>query len=535
MLVAKDLTYPERVTDTNRRALQRLVEDGPDLHPGANYIRYSNGIVKTLKFGDRVKTAEGLCVGDVVERHLMDGDVVLFNRQPSLHKMSIMCHRARVLPSRTFRFNECVCSPYNADFDGDEMNLHLPQTEEARAEAATLMDVRENLITPRSGEPLVAATQDFLTAAFLLTRRDTLLTRDEFCQAAASMGDGVEEVDLPLPAVLRPVPLWTGKQVFNLLLRPNRTVALHCTFETRARNNTVQSVHDPDDGWVVFRDGALLCGNLDKGTLGNGSKKSLIFVLCRDASPSVTARVLHRLTKLTGRWLMNWGFSVGIEDVAPAPHLSALKDATLARGYGACDRAIAEFKAGTLQLLPGCNEEQSLESVLNGLLSKLRDELGSLCIRELPAANSPKIMATCGSKGSIINIAQMVALVGQQSVGGSRIAEGFVERTLPAFVARAKDPAAKGFVANSFFSGLTATEFFFHTMGGREGLVDTAVKTAETGYMQRRMMKALEDLSVQYDRTVRTSAGDIVQFAYGDDGLDPAHGRLAVAAAKFQV
>jgi len=189
VLVAKDLTYPERVTDTNRRALQRLVENGPDLHPGANYIRYSNGIVKTLKFGDRVKTAEGLCVGDVVERHLMDGDVVLFNRQPSLHKMSIMCHRARVLPGRTFRFNECVCTPYNADFDGDEMNVHLPQTEEARAEAACLMDVRDNMINSRSGEPLIAAHQDFITASWLLTQRDVLLDRDMMCQVAAHLGD----------------------------------------------------------------------------------------------------------------------------------------------------------------------------------------------------------------------------------------------------------------------------------------------------------------------------------------------------------
>lgn len=233
--------------------------------------------------------------------------------QPSLHKMSIMCHRAVVLPWRTFRFNECVCTPYNADFDGDEMNLHLPQTEEARAEAALLMDVRENLITPRSGEPLVAATQDFLTAAYLLTRRDTFLTKDEVCQAAATLSDATEHVDLPPPALLKPVPLWTGKQVINLLLRPNKSIALHASFECKARNYSGSGEHmDPDDGYVVFRDGALMAGNLDKGLLGGGSKKGLVYMLCRDVHPSVAARALHRLTKMTSRWLQSYGFSIGV-------------------------------------------------------------------------------------------------------------------------------------------------------------------------------------------------------------------------------
>ncbi|RZJ84469.1 MAG: TM0106 family RecB-like putative nuclease, partial [Massilia sp.] len=251
--VARDLTFPERVTAVNISTLRKYVLNGPAQHPGANYIRSANNVVRHLGFCDRVRAAQSLRIGDTVERHLMDGDPVLFNRQPSLHKMSIMCHRAIVMPWRTFRFNECVCTPYNADFDGDEMNLHLPQTWEARTEAAFLMDVRENLITPRSGEPLVAATQDFLTAAFLLTRRDTFLTRDEFTQAVATLSDATEHIDLPPPTVLKPVPLWTGKQVFNLLLRPNSSIVMHATFETKARNYTKGEYMCAEDGWVVFR------------------------------------------------------------------------------------------------------------------------------------------------------------------------------------------------------------------------------------------------------------------------------------------
>merc|ERR1719375_954170 len=182
---------------------------------------------------------------------------------------------------------------------------------------------------------------------------------------------------------------------------------------------------------------------------------------------------------------------------------------------------IGQYKAGTLTLKPGCTAEQTLEAVVNGELGSIRNQVGKMCEERMPWMNKPRIMAQCGSKGSAINMCQMMACVGQQNVGGARIKDGFVKRTLPHFQKDSKDPKARGFVENSFYSGLDPPEFFFHTMAGREGLVDTAVKTAETGYMQRRLMKALEDLSLKYDLTVRTSSGDVVQFMFGDDGLNP--------------
>lgn len=415
------------------------------------------------------------------------------------------------------------------------MNLHLPQTEEARAEAALLMDVRENLITSRSGEPLIAAHQDFITASWLITQRDVLLDRDQFCQAVATLGDGAEHIDLPAPAILKPGPFWTGKQVINMLLKPNKSISLKASFECKARNYSKKGeVMCPNDGYVMVRDGVLLAGNLDKEIIGNGSKKGLVYVLIRDNSGPVAARALLRFTKMTARWLMNWGFSIGIEDVSPSAKLSSKKQIGMAEGYAKANQLVEQFRAGTLALQPGCNEEQSLEALMNGTLSKLRESMGNMCMDELHRLNPPRVMAVCGSKGSTLNISQMVACVGQQSVGGARIQEGFVERTLPIFPAKAKDPAAKGFVANSFYTGLSATEFFFHTMGGREGLVDTAVKTADTGYMQRRMMKTLEDLCVAYDGSVRTSNGDMVQTRYGDDGLDPAYMEATGRPADFQ-
>jgi DNA-directed RNA polymerase III subunit RPC1 len=522
--VAKTMTYPERVTRYNIEKLRQCVVNGPHVHPGANVIRLDGQkFTKNLLYGDRASLADELKIGDIVERHMEDGDIVLFNRQPSLHKMSVMAHRVKVMPWRTFRFNECVCSPYNADFDGDEMNMHLPQTEEARAEAISLMGVEENLITPRNGEPLVAATQDFLTAAYLLTQKNIFFNREQFCQVLAIMSDALDHMELPPPAIVLPVRLWTGKQVINMLVKPNSKTNVLVNLELKERNYTSNKFMCWKDGYVCFRNSELMCGNLAKKTLGDGSKQGLFYVLLRDHGPHEAARCMNRLAKLCARWLGNFkGFSIGIDDVTPSAELAAKKETLLQNGYDLANESIEQYRRGKLSLKPGCNAIQSLESELNGLLGKLRETAGAECMQSLPFHNNPRIMAECGSKGSALNISQMMACVGQQSVGGKRVPEGFVNRTLPHFLPHALHAAAKGFVANSFYSGLTATEFFFHTMGGREGLVDTAVKTAETGYMARRLMKALEDLSCQYDQTVRNSEGSVVQFTYGDDGLNPA-------------
>ena len=201
------LTYPESVTPHNIELMRQLIRNGPDRHPGAIYYsQKTNKLKKNLRYTDKSKIAAQISAGDVIERHLMDGDIVLFNRQPSLHKMSIMSHQVKVLPWRTFRFNECVCTPYNADFDGDEMNLHLPQTEEARAEAYTLMGVRSNLVTPRSGTLIIGATQDFITSTYLLTQKDEFFDHSTACMLLTSVLAGKEgnlRIDLPPPAILR--------------------------------------------------------------------------------------------------------------------------------------------------------------------------------------------------------------------------------------------------------------------------------------------------------------------------------------------
>ncbi|KAJ3315902.1 hypothetical protein HDV04_000109 [Boothiomyces sp. JEL0838] len=544
--VCKVLTYPEVVTPHNIERLRQNVANGPNVHPGATYItNASNGMKRFLKYGNSTKIAENLKVGDIVDRHLQDDDIVLFNRQPSLHKLSIMSHFVKVRPWRTFRFNECVCAPYNADFDGDEMNLHVPQTEEARAEAVELMGVKSNLVTPRNGEPLIAATQDFITASYLLSRKDVFYDRSQFAQICCYLQDASTHIDLPPPTIFKPVQLWTGKQIFSILLKPNKSININVNLETKCRTfgkdekNKKTGVpfgkskmkcglpYDnsfcPNDGWLVIHNSEIMSGVIDKAIIGDGNKKSMFYVVNRDYGPVEAANCMNRIAKLAARWLANQGFSIGIDDVQPGEKLRAEKVKTVEKGYSDCDETIMLSKQGKLPNQAGCDEEATLEAVLSGILSKIRDDVGTVCFAELNKMNAPLIMSLCGSKGSKINVSQMVACVGQQIISGSRIPNGFGDRSLPHFPKNSKTPAAKGFVGNSFYSGLTPPEFLFHAVSGREGLVDTAVKTAETGYMSRRLMKALEDLTCHYDLSVRDSTGGMIQFKYGDDGLDPAN------------
>lgn len=526
--VAKILTYPERVFEHNIEQLRVAVSKGTNVHPGANYVTDGQtGFKTSLKFGKPHIAAQKLKIGDTVERHIRDGDIVLFNRQPSLHKLSIMSHRAKIRPWRTFRLNECACNPYNADFDGDEMNMHVPQTEEARTEATVLMGVKHNLVTPRNGEPLIAAIQDFITASFLISRRDRFFNRAQFAQVCSYFADADVQIDVPPPAIMKPQQLWTGKQVFSCLIRPNKSCKQLVNLEAQCRtfekpNSRYFKDMSPNDGYLVIVNSEVMCGVMDKATVGDGKKNSVFGVMLRDYGPDCAIQAMNRLAKTCARWLANQGFSLGINDVMPGERLRNTKDSKVEAAYKECLDLIEKAKVGKLTNMPGCNQEQTLESMISGVLSGVRADVGEICMTELSRHNAPLIMAVCGSKGSKINVAQMVACVGQQIIAGSRVPNGFQDRSLPHFAKKSKDPPAKGFVRNSFFSGLTPTEFLFHAISGREGLVDTAVKTAETGYMQRRLMKALEDLSTHYDSSVRNSVGGVVQFIYGDDGLDPA-------------
>lgn len=511
--VAMTLTFPERVTALNKEKLLFLVRNGPHRYPGARFVVREDGVRFDLRYSD--PSSVDLGVGWIVERHMQDEDLVLFNRQPSLHKMSIMGHRAKVLPYSTFRLNLSVTSPYNADFDGDEMNLHLAQSHETRAEIRHLMMNPKQVVSPQGNKPVMGIVQDTLLGVSKMTKRDTFLKKDEMMNALMWLPawDGI----MPPPAIIKPQQLWTGKQLFSLLLQDMR-ISLE-------RDNNLAKDEDTDhkdcrsnDSRVILKDGELLCGVIDKKTVG-AQAGSAVHLIWLEHGPEKTKNFLSWTQYLVNHWLLHNGFSVGCADII-ANNLTLVKvDQILTKAKSDVKELVVQAQKGTLETQAGKSMFESFEAKVNSVLSDARGTSGLEASESLDDRNNIIAMVLSGSKGSNLNISQIIACVGQQNVEGKRMPFGFENRTLPHFTKDDYGPESRGFVENSYLAGLTPQEFFFHAMGGREGVIDTACKTAETGYIQRRLIKALEDARVHYDRTVRTGNGEVLQFLYGEDGM----------------
>ncbi|KAL3624527.1 DNA-directed RNA polymerase II subunit rpb1 [Castilleja foliolosa] len=513
--IALNLTYPETVTPYNIERLKELVENGPHPPPGktgAKYIIRDDGQRLDLRYLKK-SSDQHLELGYKVERHLNDGDFVLFNRQPSLHKMSIMGHRIKIMPYSTFRLNLSVTSPYNADFDGDEMNMHVPQSFETRAEVLELMMVPKCVVSPQANRPVMGIVQDTLLGCRKITKRDTFIEKDVFMNTLMWWEDFDGKV--PAPAILKPRPLWTGKQVFNLIIPKQINLLRYSAWHQEGEKGFIT----PGDTQVRIEKGELLSGTLCKKALGT-STGSLIHVIWEEVGPDAARKFLGHTQWLVNYWLLQNAFSMGIGDtIADSATMEKINE-TIGNAKNEVKELIRAAQEKQLEAEPGRTMMESFENRVNQVLNKARDDAGSSAQKSLSESNNLKAMVTAGSKGSFINISQMTACVGQQNVEGKRIPFGFVGRTLPHFTKDDLGPESRGFVENSYLRGLTPQEFFFHAMGGREGLIDTAVKTSETGYIQRRLVKAMEDIMVKYDGTVRNSLGDVIQFLYGEDGMD---------------
>jgi DNA-directed RNA polymerase II subunit RPB1 len=512
--IALNMTYPETVTPYNIERLQQLVDNGPHPPPGetgARYIIREDGQRLDLRFLKK-SSEKRLEYGYKVERHMVNGDVVLFNRQPSLHKMSIMGHRVRIMPYSTFRLNLSVTPPYNADFDGDEMNMHLPQSYETRAEVKELMMVPKMIVSPQANKPVMAIVQDTLLGCRLITKRDTFITKDVFMNIIMWLEDWDGKV--PKPAILKPQPLWTGKQVFSMML-PKVNLKRTSAWAKDADDHDFSV----EDTAVRIEQGELVTGTLCKKTMGSGGG-GLIHVTWEEWGPIAARGLISQTQTLVNYWLLHHGFTVGIADTIADDETMFSINNTITKAKTDVKEVIKLAQNNELELQPGMTMQQSFEQKVNQILNKARDNAGNSAQNSLMDTNNVKMMVTAGSKGSFLNISQMIACVGQQNVEGKRIPYGFKGRTLPHFSKDDFGPESRGFVENSYLRGLTPQEFFFHAMGGREGLIDTAVKTSETGYIQRRLVKAMEDVVVKYDGTVRNSVGDVIQFLYGEDGMD---------------
>lgn len=494
--IAKTLTFPEKVTKFNMELLQSYVNNGPDTSIGtigANIVHKGKS-QKDLRFAQNIE----LSIGDTVDRHLKDGDIVVFNRQPSLHKMSMMGHKIKVMEHSTFRMNVCATTPYNADYDGDEMNIHAPQSLTVKAEIQELMMVSHNMVSPQSNKPVIGIIQDTLLGCHKITYLDTFISQNIVCDICLKI-----KKPMPLPAIIKPRKLWTGKQIVSMLLPDD------FFFEKKSNMTTEKSTRMNDDSFVFIKDGYICSGNLDKRSLGS-SEAGIIHLLWLEYSHNHAKDFVSQIQYAINYWLNHSGFSIGAMDIFIA------KDAEQK-----VEDCIIEAKTRVNQLInisktANISYEQKINQILNNAMSNA----GLIVKENIDLSNNINATVTGGSKGSMFNISQIMGCVGQQNVNGKRIDLGYTHRVLPHFEKHEISPEAKGFVENSYKKGLTPYEFYFHAMGGREGIIDTAVKTSETGYIQRRLIKAMEDLQVYNDHSVRNSSGDILSFVYGDDGLD---------------
>ena len=513
--IAMNLTFPEVVNRYNRDRMRELIKntiEGPDKYPGAKYVRKHNEHYRTIRLKNIDNVSDvNLVDGDIVDRHLQNGDYVLFNRQPSLHKMSMMAHRIRVMPYDTFRLNVCVTPSYNADYDGDEMNMHVPQSLQTENELIQLTAVPTQIISPKNSKPIISIVQDIALGIYRITNDNVKISQKQLFNILCNNSKFFGIPSEPKYNV-NDTKKWSGQQLLSTIIPPN--VNIQCG------NSSYDPSNDKtDENYVKIEHGEIKQGIFDK-KIYQSMSTGLIHTVFNDNGAQECTDIFDNTQKLICDWLVYDGFSVGMSDLMiDGKTTKALKDVarTLKQDVYAEIRKIHTKEFDNVSIK---TNEERFEEIVNDHLNKATKEIGNIGMSTIDNSNRMLNMIKAGSKGSRINLIQMVGCLGQQSVEGKRISHGFDNRTLPHFTKYDDGPESRGFVESSFVNGLSPQEFFFHAMGGREGLIDTAVKTSETGYIQRKLVKAMEDCKINFDMSVRNASGQIIQFLYGDDGMN---------------
>lgn len=594
------LTYPERVTPWNVVKLRDAIINGSDVHPGATHYADKVSTVRLplnkkarISVSRKLPSSRGMAIqsknscsyefeGKVVYRHLQDGDIVLVNRQPTLHKPSIMAHVVRVLKGeKTLRMHYANCSSYNADFDGDEMNVHLPQDEISRAEAYNIVNANNQYIVPTRGDTVRGLIQDHIVSSVLLTMKGTFLSRGVFHQllyasgvfaggssrrGKISIADEGCFVEPVLPAVWKPKPLWTGKQVITAILNHLTRGYTPCIVDNKvkipeqyfqgkevkqdksktnkrrkkehseSKNEAKESgLKEVDETRLLIWKNELVCGVIDKAQFG---KYGLVHTVQELYGSDVAGLLLGAFSRLFTNFLQFHGFTCGLDDLMVSPDCDKEMKMEL-EGEDVGEKVHRKFvnlenqRTGTRELqletekIIRSNGVTATASLDNLMQTELRDKGSMISKKWLPKGllkpfpqNCISLMTISGAKGSSVNFQQISFLLGQQELEGKRVPRMVSGKTLPSFPPWDFTSRAGGYIIDRFLTGLRPQEYYFHCMAGREGLVDTAVKTSRSGYLQRCLIKNLESLKVAYDYTVRDADGSIVQFYYGEDGVD---------------
>lgn len=482
--IARVVTVAETVTDLNMEAMKKKI-DQADVYPGANYVIRPDGKRKKITADLKDEIISELAPGYQVERHLQNGDIVLFNRHPSLHRGSLMAHYVRVLPGRTFRLHPAVAAPYNADFDGDEMNIHSPQTEEARAEAKILLDVKYNLISAKNGTNMVGCVTDAITGNYLLGLNE--FTREEANQLLYN-----SQIDAQITK-----KTVSGNELFSKIL-PN----------INFKNNA-----------VTIKDGEIVKGIIDKSLFGNEDGE-LIVSLDKEVGRVVAFDTIKKAFNLGRNYLSGRGITISLEDLNVDQEVVNEANVIIEKAEKKTEEIIQQYHSGELEIIPGKTAEESREIRILKTLNEIRTKIGEIVKERFPETNPVNSMIRSGGGGNILYITQIACCVGQQAFEGGRFDIGYTGRTLSFFKQGDLSPKARGFIYSPFIKGLRPDEFFFQAITGRNSLMDTSLRTPKSGYLYRRLANALQDLRVEYDGTVRDSNNSIIQFLYGEDGID---------------
>lgn len=525
--IAKTLTCPEFITKRNIEYFQSLVDEGK--------VNRVNRDGKTTRLDLGLPRPFRLQIGDEIDRQLMKGDPVLFNRQPSLRSESMQSFKTVVVKGNAFRMNLSVTSSYNADFDGDEMNLHVPQSPEAVAETEILMKSSKHIITPQRNGPVNGCIQDTLIGSYKLTNtweecskrsgkirwKPTIIPSEEAMQCMTAAGVEFHRYNDLLHRAKKYYPKYIisdstsknlkfakfipGKLAISVLLPPN--------FWFKKTTNT--NSHYPQ---VKIKNGVVKpkSGPLCKKSIGS-STNSIIHILWEEYSPEVCEKFIYEMEQYQYQWLLYEGFSLGISDC-------------FATSYDEVDEMLADVDVKTQSVIERRGEGEitgdDCEAEIMNILNSGMNVGTSIAKTTMNKGdrNALNIARLSGAKGSFVNLTQIIAAVGQQSINGNRVPmflkSNNGKRCLPFFEGGDISPEARGFVKNSFMKGLTPQEYFFHAAGGREGIISTAIRTSDTGYIQKRIARKLEDCVYYRDGTVRDASGMIVQFLYGGDGMD---------------
>lgn len=496
--IAENLSVPFYVTKWNFEPAKQFLANTS--YPLVTNHISKGGIRKRVTETNRAELLAALQPGDILERQLVDGDIVLFNRQPTLHRVSMMAHRVRVLDGKTFRMHLSACIPYNADFDGDEMNLHVPQTIEAQAEAAYLMSVQKLLISARDGMPIMFCEEDTISGLYMLTKDGAFFTKDEAARMLASVGI----FELPKPTRSG----YLGRAIFSMILPDGLNL------EAMVKGNK-----------VVIKNGQLTEGYIGSGFVdGRGL---LLLEIFDKYGYDAAQRFINNATKLSMRSVYMSGVTISLKDYYNTDEMKKSKERVIAEVKANVGAILKRYRGKAIEPLPGYTRKQTYELETFTTLNVARDMVDKALRGQLSMQNNAMLMTAIKSRGTSLNLVQTSMFLGQQSVRGERPSRGYTRRVLPYFRKNDPDPQAHGFVKSSFLNGLDFLDYYMHAMGARDSAVGKPLMTADSGYLQRRLINAMQDFYVEKDLSVRDASGAVVQTIYGGDGIDPINDSFA--------